>query len=176
MRESRNGLDESAAKNNHGTSYDLQVASFALFVDRPEIAREVLAAARQKRIAAQIEPAGRQPLELARTRSWSHSVININGLTQLADVGRHVRVDLRHFATRDGRSIRRALRYLAPYAVGDRKWTDRQISVWTPAELFPVLRRAPYTVTEDRVLMALIHKVPAPAPADRANLTNIKVH
>jgi len=176
MRESKNGRDESAAKNNHGTYYDLQVASFALFVDRPEIAREVLAAARQKRIAVQIEPDGRQPLELARTRSWSYSVMNINGLTQLADLGQRVHVDLRHFATRDGRSIRGALRYLAPYAVGERTWTRQQISGWTPEELFPVLRHALYDVTEDRVLIALIHKVPPPAPADRANLTNIRVH
>jgi hypothetical protein len=114
MRESKNGRDESAAKNNHGTYYDLQVASFALFVDRPEIAREVLTAARRKRVAVQIEPDGRQPLELARTRSWSYSVMNINGLTQLADLGQRVHVDLWHFATGDGRSIRGALRYLAP--------------------------------------------------------------
>jgi len=132
MRESRNGRDESAAKNNHGTYYDVQVDSFALFVDRPEIAREVVTAAREKRIASQIEPDGRQPLELARTRSWSYSVMNIDGLTQLATLARHVGVDLWGYQSSDGRSIRAALLYLAPYAFGEQKWPHQQISGWTP--------------------------------------------
>ena len=171
MRESKNGRDESAGKNNHGTFYDVQVASFALFVDRPEVAREVLAAAREKRIAAQIDADGRQPLEIARTRSWSYSVMNAAGLTELAVLGGHVGVDLWHFTTPDGRGIRSALLYLAPYALGDRKWPDRQISGWTPEEVFPVLRRAaPWY--GDATFTDVIRKLPPLAPADRANLTN----
>jgi Alginate lyase len=70
MMHSQNGKDEAAAKNNHGTFYDVRVVSLALFNDQIEIARSVLQAAREKRIAMQIEPDGRQPLELERTRRW----------------------------------------------------------------------------------------------------------
>lgn len=142
MLESRNGRDESAARNNHGTYYDLQVASFALFLGKRELARDILQTARQKRIATQIEPDGRQPLELARTKAWSYSVGNLDGLMQLARVGENVGIDLWNYKTTDGRSIRAALDYLVPFALGEKKWTYQQLGEWPPQMLFPLLHRA----------------------------------
>src|SRR5262245_2101066 len=93
MLESKNGREEAAARNNHGTYYDLQLCSFALFLGKDELARNTLQTARQKRIAVQVEPDGRQPLELARTRAWSYSVGNLDGLMLLARLGETVHVD-----------------------------------------------------------------------------------
>ena len=162
------GRDESNAKNNHGTYYDLQVAIYALYADQPAIAKRVLEEAREKRIDAQIESDGRQPLELARTRSFSYSVMNIDGLTQLATVGDRVGVDLWNH-TRKGSTtpaMREALLYLAPYALGDTKWPHQQIGGWDPESLFPVLRRARMRSS------GVTARVPVVGTADRSVLTS----
>jgi hypothetical protein len=169
MQESKNGRDESAAKNNHGTFYDVQMASFALFLGKRELAANVLRTARQKRIAVQIEPDGRQPLELARTKSWSYSVGNLDGLMLLAKLGESVGVDLWHYKTADGRSLRRALEYLVPFALGERKWSDQQLGEWQPQILFPLMRRAA-TQYRDAPYQALMSKIPVAGSADLSGL------
>ena len=127
MLSSKHGHEEASAKNNHGTYYDIQVASFALFLEKKDLAREVVQEAKTKRIAVQIEPDGRQPLELARTKAWSYSVGNLSGLMSLARLGELVDVDLWHFRTPDGRSIRAGLDFLVPYSDGREKWPYKQI-------------------------------------------------
>lgn len=136
---SKIGLGEGAAKNNHGTYYDVQATALALFIGRPEAAREILKAARAKRIAREIEPDGRMPLELARTASFSYSVFNVQALVNLANLGRSAGVDLWHYQTADGRSILRAVQYLAPYADPKRKWAHQQIHPMNRGDLIGIL-------------------------------------
>jgi hypothetical protein len=169
MLESKNGRDEAAAKNNHGTYYDLQTASFALFVGKRELAGDILRAARKKRIATQIEPDGRQPLELARTRSWSYSIMNLRGLLQLAALGEHVGVDLWNYETIDGRSIRKALDYLLPFALDGQKWPYQQLGEWPAQELFPLLRKVAAKY-RNRQYRALLLKIPNMDETERSHL------
>jgi len=175
MLDSKNGREEAAAKNNHGTYYDLQVASFALFVGRKDLAKQILEQARQKRIATQIEPDGRQPLELARTKAWSYSNGNLDGLMDLATLGERSGVDLWHFQTQDGRSIRRALDFLTPVALGESKWQYQEIGGGVkPESLFPLMRRAA-TIYRDPPYRAVMARVPAVSPSDRSRLIYAEV-
>ena len=169
MLESRNGRDESAAKNNHGTYYDVQVVSFALFLGQRDLATRVLQDARQKRIATQIEPDGRQPLELVRTKAWSYSIGNLDGLMLLATLGDCVGVDLWNYQTADGRSIRKALDFLTPIALGERKWQYQELGGLEPRTLFPLIRRAAARY-RDKQYQALMAKAPDIDLADRARL------
>lgn len=138
---SQYGIDESTNGNNHETWYDVQVAGLALFTDQQELARRTLEGSRG-RIARQIEPDGRQPRELERTRSWDYSIFNLRAFFDLAMLGQQAGVDLWNYRTADGRSLRKALDYLVPFAAGERKWPEAQITPFRPSELELLLRRA----------------------------------
>jgi alginate lyase len=175
MQESRNGREEAAAKNNHGTYYDVQVVSFALFLGKIDLAKQTLETAKQKRITTQIEPDGRQPLELIRTKAWGYSNGNLDGLMQLAMLGERVGVDLWKFQTKDGRSIRKALDFLTPVAVGEKKWQYQEIGGVKPESLFPLMRRAA-VVYRDRKYQLLMARIPEVDPADRSRLLHPDGH
>lgn len=165
MQTSANGKEEARAKNNHGTWYAAQLTAFALFIGEETLARQTVEAVKA-RIAAQIEPDGQQPLEIERTRGVSYSLFNLNALCTVASIGEKAGVDLWRFQTKDGRSIRKALEFLAPFAFGEKEWPHRQIIKWSPEEYFALLRRAEAKFP-DETFRALLTKVPAINPADR---------
>lgn len=169
MHESQNGKDENTAKNNHGTFYDVQAMSFALFVRRNSLAKEIAETAKEKRIALQIEPDGRQPLELARTKSWSYSNMNLDGLMLLARLAENVGVDLWNYRTRDGRGIRGALEYLDSYANGDRQWTYQNVGSIDAKLVFPLMRRAAARY-HDQKFKAAVGRIPEVDAAGRERL------
>ena len=126
IQESDLGKDESKEKNNHGTHYDLQIIAYSIFTDKPEIARKQIENSKQ-RIKSQFEKDGRQPLELARTKSWGYSSMNLNGFFTIALLAENVGIDLWNFET-DGKSLKRTLDWLVPFAKGESKWTTEQIT------------------------------------------------
>jgi hypothetical protein len=162
---SKNGRDEAAAKNNHGTFYDVQVASFALFVGKKELAARVLEAAKEKRVAAQLGPDGSQPLELERTKSWDYSVMNLDGLIALAELGEAAGVDLWRYETADKRGIRRALEFLFQFKDGAAAWKYKQIAPLKFDKLYPLMRRAG-RVYLDPSFTKMMRSVPSARPLD----------
>lgn len=142
--ESPEGKTEARAENNHGTWYDVQVASYALLVGRNAPAKKVMGEFAAKRITKQIEPDGRQPRELARTRSWHYAVFNLEALFNAAAIAEKLGIDLWHFQTHDHRGIRTALDWLLPFATGATPWTYKQLSAFQPERLAPLLRRAAF--------------------------------
>jgi hypothetical protein len=135
--DSDNGHDESQSRNNHGSYYDVQVTSIALFTGNNELAAKVLKK-EPKRIVAQIEKNGGQPLELERTKALSYSTFNLTALFQLASLGQHVGVDLWNFKGKDGASIRQALDFLTPYVAGEKKWSYKQIEHYDSTAIVPL--------------------------------------
>jgi hypothetical protein len=163
MQGSANGKEEAAARNNHGAWYAAELAAFALFSGDEALARKTVEAVKA-RIAWQIEPDGRQPLEIARTRGLSYSLFNLEALFTIAAIGEKAGVDILSYQTKDGRGVRKALEYLAPFAFGEKQWPHKQISNWSPEEYFTLLRRAA-DKWPDAAFGALLAKAPAVNPA-----------
>ncbi len=114
------GTTERDEKNNHGTCWLLQAASFAAFLGR----RDILADARDRIqtiiIPNQIAPDGRQPLELARTKPYAYSLFNLDVLA--ASAWLLGGSELVNCQTADGRSIGGAIAWMAPYIADKTKW------------------------------------------------------
>ncbi|MET7621338.1 alginate lyase family protein [Streptomyces sp. NPDC005408] len=124
------GKDESAAKNNHGTFHDMQVAALALATGDKDLARKVVLDARGKRIDPQIAADGSQPQELARTRSWHYSTFDLVAYTRLADIGRQVGVDLWAYRGPQGQSLFKAVDYLLPAATAAAAWPHPELEFY----------------------------------------------
>ncbi|MBD3384644.1 hypothetical protein GF407_06920 [candidate division KSB1 bacterium] len=127
---SNHGKNEADRKHNHGTWYDVLTTYLALFINNDILAKEILEKFPQRRIAVQIEPDGRQPMEIKRTRSFNYSVMNLKGLFYAALLGEHLGLDIWRFRTKDGRCIRNALDYLMPFAIKQKKWPFQMIRGW----------------------------------------------
>jgi hypothetical protein len=139
--ESPFGQDESKNGNNHETWYEVQVAALALWTHQPDLAKRTLERGRES-LATQIQPDGRMPRELERTNPWQYSTFNLEAFLDLARLGEAAGIDIKDYRTADGRSLRRALDFLVPFAAGEQTWPYEQLSEFHPTELTRVLRRA----------------------------------
>lgn len=164
MLKSPNGKDEGKASNNHGLWYDAQVARFALFARRPDIARKIVAAFPKERIAQQIDASGALPAELGRTRSFHYSLYALSAAYTVADSAACLGTDL-YRAEEKGRSLRKATDYVAAYRGRAADWPYKEQG-WPADTLDELLFRAdnawgpgayPHTIGGDLLLR---HRIP----------------
>jgi len=138
MLTSKNGNDEHDAKNNHGTIYDMQTASFALFTGDKEKAKQILTAS-LKRLSIQLEPDGQQPLELERTNAYGYSTLNLSNWFNIALLGEQVGLDVWTYKIPNGANLQKALDWLIPYTLNDKKKEYQQISPYDKTEMYKIL-------------------------------------
>lgn len=135
MMSSEVGNQEYNAKNNHGTSFDIQAIRYALFVEKEDIARKYLNDFPARRLFAQIEPDGKQPAELVRTKALHYSVFNLIHLLDICSIAKTMNVDLYNMKSEDGRCIADALEYLSQFAGKPKSaFPYKQISDWDGAQ------------------------------------------
>jgi hypothetical protein len=122
MTTSPNGIEERDAKNNHGTCWVMQVAAFAsLTGDRPALG---MCRTRFKTLLLpeQLAADGSFPLELARTKPYGYSLFNLDAMATTAQILSTRDDDLWTFELPDGRGMRRALAFMAPFIEDKARW------------------------------------------------------
>jgi hypothetical protein len=133
--ESPQGRRERLVKNNHGTCYDLQVASIALFLGEDALLRRTFMDSRF-RIIEQIDAAGRQPHEMERPLTAHYCCFNLQSWINLAEIGTAAGEDLWSIEGPRGQSLKKAMLWLLRYM--GTAWPFKQIDTFDHERFFPI--------------------------------------
>lgn len=140
LRTSPHGKAAGIKKDYHSLWYDAQLAHFALFARRPDVARQVVADFPKTRFPVHFGADGKMVLEIPRSRSLYYSNFALSAAYNVADIGRCVGVDLWN-VNEGGRGLKAATDVLAPYAGKTDSWPYPE-SDKNPRELNDLLNRA----------------------------------
>ena len=143
--ESMPAQGERRMTNNHASWYDVDWQSVALYAGNRSAAAEAAAEVLTQRISKQILPNGTEWIELERAEPSGYCQYNLKALTEDAVLARSGgAVDVWGFESEDGRSLRKAIEWLLPYATNRSAWPYPQNLGKAPdwETMFAVLRRA----------------------------------
>jgi len=169
MQTSKIGLDEKKTTNNHGAAYDVQLSAVLVMAEKEDEAKKVLGESLPARLDAHITPEGKQPRELARTKSWSYSCFNLKNICKGAVMARSLGIDLWSHEGEGGRgSLRRAMLYLVPFCKNPGAWPEKQITKFDSKEARVWLNDGA-VVYEDEAIRSAQKEF---APMEKADVTD----
>lgn len=116
------GLDERAAKNNHGTCWVLQVVVFAQLVGDSALVNACKSRFQTVLLPTQLAADGSFPLELRRTKPYGYALFNLDAMATLAHILSDSHEDLWTYRLSDGRQLANAVHYLYPYVQDKTLW------------------------------------------------------
>ncbi|TDE12900.1 alginate lyase family protein [Dyadobacter psychrotolerans] len=116
------GKDEMEAKNNHGTCWTMQVASFAVLTGNQKMIDFCKERYKTVLLPNQMAANGSFPLELKRTKPYGYSLFNLDAMVMICQILSDKNDNLWNFQTTDGRGIRKGIEYLYPYVADKSKW------------------------------------------------------
>jgi alpha-galactosidase len=116
------GLEERDAKNNHGTCWVMQAAAFARLTANRELIAYCRNRFRTVLAPDQIAADGSFPLELRRTKPYGYSLFNLDAMSTICQILSTPEENLWTFELPDGRGMRQAMAFMAPYIRDKSKW------------------------------------------------------
>jgi hypothetical protein len=117
-----NGLEEREAKNNHGTCWVMQVAAFARLTGNQELMNYCRQCFKTVLLPNQMAADGSFPLEMKRTKPYGYSLFNLEAMSTICQILSTPQDDLWKFVLADGRGMRKALEFMAPYIRDKKSW------------------------------------------------------
>lgn len=125
MSTSKNGKEEEAAKNNHGTCWVAQAAAFAALTGNEQAMGLCRERFKNDLMPDQLAPNGSFPLELARTKPYSYSLFDLDVMSivcEIASSDASPADDLWQFRLPNGNRYKKAVDFMFPYIQDKSKW------------------------------------------------------
>ncbi len=116
---SKNGVEERDARNNHGTCWVMQVAAFASLTGDTSQLEMCRRRFKDVLVPQQIAADGSFPLEIERTKPYGYSLFNLDAMATTCEI---LGGDAWTFELPDGRGMRRAVAFMAPYIRNRDAW------------------------------------------------------
>ncbi|GGD54554.1 hypothetical protein GCM10011514_18360 [Emticicia aquatilis] len=125
------GIDEREAKNNHGTCWVMQVASFAKLTENQSLIDYCKNRFKAVLLPNQLEKDGSFPLELKRTKPYGYSIFNLDAMATLCQILSDSKDDLWSFRLEDGRTMKKAIEFLYPFIENKNLWASpKDVMYW----------------------------------------------
>src|SRR5436190_3041121 len=122
MTTSKNGIEEREAKNNHGTCWVMQVAEFDHFTGNQELLAYCRGRFKTVLLPNQVAADGSFPQDMRRTKPYGYSLFNLEAMAVVCQILSTAEDKLWTFELPDGRGMRKAIAYMAPYIRNKRSW------------------------------------------------------
>jgi len=116
------GIDEMNAKNNHGTWWHAQVASYARLVGDQKLLQLCRDHYKEIILPNQMALNGSFPEELARTKPYSYSLFNLDAAASLLWILSEKSFDDWNYSLPDGRGLWKGLEYMLPCLKDKTNW------------------------------------------------------
>jgi hypothetical protein len=116
------GIEEREAKNNHGTCWVMQVAAFARLTGNQELLGFGRERFKTVLIPSQMAADGSFPQEMRRTKPYGYALFNLDAMAMICQILSTTQENLWTFELADGRGMRKALEFMAPYIRDKKSW------------------------------------------------------
>ena len=116
------GLKEKHNGNNHSTCWAMQAAQFAKLTGNSAQLDSVRAFYKNELLPGQMDQDGSFPKELKRTKPYGYSLFNLDAMAMVCQIASTPTDDLWTYATDDGRSMQKAVRWMFPYIKDKTSW------------------------------------------------------
>lgn len=125
------GIAEMNAKNNHGTCWVMQVASFARLTGDITVMNMCAERYKNTLLPNQMAEDGSFPRELDRTKPYGYSLFNLDAMATICQILSTEGRNLWEYETEDGKSIRKGIAFMFPYVADKSRWPyKKDVMYW----------------------------------------------